>query len=405
MKFSKSLSLSIEILAAHKLRTLLSVLGIVVGVAAVILMVSAGKGAEKQILDRIRQMGTNLITVSAGQTKIIAGRQRQMSTVTTLVAEDADAVQAECPSVALAAPAIDKKLAIRWDAENANTTVLGVTPEGFQIRNIAIDSGRIFDQDECRGRRRVAVLGPTVVENLFLGTDPVGLTFRIGRVPFEVIGVTESKGVDANGQDQDDLVIVPLETAMRRLMNVDYIRTVYVQSESSDMLDKAETEIRELLRQRHRLGDDPDDFTIQNQAVLLETERETAQSMTLLVGSVSGISLIVGGVGILAVMLISVRERTGEIGLRRAIGARRCDIRNQFLLESGMLAGLGGLVGVTVGVGSAWIVGALGYWDTVVSWPSAVIGFLFSVSLGVAFGLYPAVRAAALEPIEALRSE
>jgi putative ABC transport system permease protein len=405
MKFSKNLSLSVEILAAHKLRTLLSVLGIVVGVAAVILMVAAGKGAEKQILDSIRQMGTNLITVSAGQTKIIAGRQRQMSTVTTLVAADADAIQDECPSVALAAPAIDKKLAIRWEAENANTTVLGITPEGFQIRNIAIDSGRIFDRDECRGRRRVAVLGPTVVENLFLGTDAVGLTFRIGRVPFEVIGVTESKGVDANGQDQDDVIIVPLETAMRRLMNVDYIRTIYVQSESSDLLDKAETEIRELLRQRHRLKDAPDDFTIQNQAVLLETERETAQSMTLLIGSVSGISLVVGGVGILAVMLISVRERTGEIGLRRAIGARRRDIRNQFLLESGMLAGLGGLVGVAVGVGSAWIVAALGYWDTVVSWPPAAIGFLFSVSLGVAFGLYPAVRAAALEPIEALRSE
>jgi putative ABC transport system permease protein len=325
--------------------------------------------------------------------------------VTTLVAEDANAVQAECPSVALAAPAIDKKLAIRWESENANTTVLGITPEGFQIRNIAIDSGRIFDRDESRGRRRVAVLGPTVVENLFLGSDPVGLTFRIGRVPFEVIGVTESKGVDANGQDQDDVVIVPFETAMRRLMNVDYIRTVYVQSESSDMLDKAETEIRELLRQRHRLGDAPDDFTIQNQGVLLETERELAQSMTLLIGSVSGISLVVGGVGILAVMLISVRERTGEIGLRRAVGARRCDIRNQFLLESGMLAGLGGLVGVAVGAGAAWIVAALGYWDTVVSWPSAAIGFLFSVSLGVVFGLYPAVRAAALEPIEALRSE
>ncbi len=405
MKLSKSLALSAEILTAHKLRTLLSVLGIVVGVAAVILMVSAGKGAEKRILDRIRQMGTNLITVSAGQTKIIAGRQRQMSTVTTLQAQDASAIQEECSSVARAASAIDKKLATRWEAESSNTTVLGMTPDGFDVRNITIVSGRVFDQDECRGSRRVAVVGPTLVENLFLGTDPIGLTFRIGRVPFEVIGVTEPKGIDANGLDQDDVVIVPLDTAMRRLMNVDYIETIYVQAKSSEALEQAEIEIHELLRRRHRLDDKPDDFTMQNQAVLLQTERETAQSMTLLIGSVSGISLMVGGVGILAVMLISVRERTGEIGLRRALGARRSDIRNQFLLESAVLSGLGGLIGATTGVGSAWAVSALGYWDVVISWPAAAIGVLFSVTLGVAFGLYPAVRAAALEPIEALRSE
>jgi putative ABC transport system permease protein len=405
MKLSKSVFLSVEILAAHKLRTLLSVLGIVVGVAAVILMVAAGKGAEKRILDRIRDMGTNLVTVSAGQTRVIAGRQRQIDTVTTLVIDDAVAIAAECPSVAMTAPAIDKKLAVRWESENANTTVLGIDPAGFAIRNIAIASGRAFDLDECRGRRRVAVVGPTAAQNLFLGADPVGLSFRVGRIPFEVIGVTAPKGVDANGLDQDDVVIVPLETAMRRLMNVDCIQTIYVQARSSALLDQAEAEIREMLQLRHRLGDKPDDFTIQNQATLLATERETAQSMTLLIGSVSGISLVVGGVGILAVMLISVRERTREIGLRRAVGARRCDIRNQFLSESVMLAGLGGTIGVAIGLGAAWTIATLGYWDTVVSWPSAAIGFLFSVSLGVAFGLYPATRAAALEPIEALRSE
>jgi putative ABC transport system permease protein len=405
MKSSKNIALSLEILTAHKLRTLLSMLGIVVGVATVILMVSAGKGAEKSILDRIRDMGTNLITVNAGQTRVIAGRQRQMSSVTTLLAEDAEAIRQECPSVALAAAAVVRKTGTRWEAEMANTSVIGMAAAGFRIRNMDIASGRVFDQDECRGRRRVAVVGPTVVENLFLGADPVGLTFRIGRVPFEVIGVTEPKGVDANGLDQDDVVIVPLETAMRRVMNVDYIQTVYVQARSSDVLEKAETEIQELLRQRHRLGDKPDDFTIQNQATLLTTERETAQSMTLLIGSVSAISLLVGGVGILAVMLISVRERTGEIGLRRALGARRGDIRNQFLLESGLLSGAGGFLGVAIGLGLAWTVSTLEYWEIVLSWPAAAVGFLFSVSLGVVFGLYPALRAAALEPIEALRSE
>jgi len=368
-------------------------------------MVAAGKGAEKRILDRIRDMGTNLLAVSAGQTRIIAGRQRQMNTVTTLVVEDATAIAQQCLSVALAAAAVEKKLATRWESENANTTVIGMNSEGFVIRNLTIASGRGFDPDECRGRRRVAVVGPTAAQNLFLGADPIGLTFRIGRIPFEVIGVTDSKGVDPNGLDQDDVVIVPLETAMRRLLNVDYLQTIYVQAKSSELLDQAEAEIRELLQSRHRLGDKPDDFTIQNQATLLATERETAQSMTLLIGSVSGISLAVGGVGILAVMLISVRERTGEIGLRRAIGARRRDIRNQFVLESAMLAGLGGILGVAIGLGGAWTVSALGFWDALVSWPSAAIGFLFSVSLGVAFGLYPAMRAAALEPIEALRSE
>jgi len=243
------------------------------------------------------------------------------------------------------------------------------------------------------------------VRNLFGDIDPAGLSFRIGRVPFEAIGVTKPKGIDANGADQDDLIIVPLETAMRRLLNVTHVEMIYVQAESADALTRAEAEIRDTLRQRHRLRAKPDDFTIQNQAALLETERETSREMTLLVGSVSGISLMVGGVGILAVMLISVRERTPEIGLRRALGALRRDIRNQFLLESGMLAGAGGFLGVLAGVFGAWAASALGYWETIISWPATAIGFGFSVSLGILFGIYPAIRAARLEPTEALRAE
>ena len=405
MKLSRNVALSCEILAAHKLRTLLSVTGIVVGIATVVLIVSAGQGAEKQILDRIRDMGTNLIIVNAGQTRIVAGRQRQMATVTTLEVDDAAAIAQQCPTVARTAPAMSKKLSTRWETENANTTVVGTTPEGFRIRNIEIASGRRFDADEDRARRRVAVLGPTAATNLFGPTDPVGLQFRIGRVPFEVIGLTVSKGMDANGFDQDDLILVPLGSAMRRLFNVDYIDTVYVQAENADLLEQAEEEIRELLRTRHRLRNKPDDFTIQNQATLLATERETARSMTLLVGSVGAISLTVGGVGILAVMLISVRERTPEIGLRRALGATRGDIRFQFLIESALLAGTGGLVGVFSGAGAALAVSQLGYWETVISWPAALGGLVFSVAIGLIFGIYPAVRAAALEPIEALRSE
>jgi putative ABC transport system permease protein len=219
------------------------------------------------------------------------------------------------------------------------------------------------------------------------------------------MGVAVSRGMDVNGQDQDDLIVVPLETAMRRILNLTYVQTIYVQARGSQVLDGAEEEIAALLRQRHRLEGKPDDFTIQNQATVLETERETTGSMTLLISSVAGISLIVGGVGILAVMLMSVRERTPEIGLRRAVGALRRDIRTQFVLESAMLAGTGGVAGVVGGIGLSLAVSVLGYWPTVISWPAAAVAFGFSVAVGVVFGLYPAMRAAKLEPIQALRSE
>jgi putative ABC transport system permease protein len=405
MKFSKNIALSCDILAAHKLRTLLSVIGIVIGVGAVVLIVSVGRGAEKRILDRIRDMGTNLIVVNAGQTRIIAGRQRQISTSTTLVSDDADAIVQECPSVVLAAPATTRKLSARWESETTNTNVVGMTPEGFRIRNISVARGHLFDPHESRAQRRVAILGPTVVENLFGGVDPMGMLFRIRGVPFEVIGITAPKGVDVNGVDQDDVIIVPLETAMGRLFNVTYVDTIYVQARGPETLQRAEQEIRELLQQRHRLRDKPDDFTVQNQAVLLQTERDISRSMAMLVSSVAGISLLVGGIGILAVMLISVRERRREIGLRRAIGALRRDIRNQFLVEASILGGAGGILGVALGICIGVSVAALGYWESVISWPAATIAFVFSVSLGVVFGIYPAMRAASLQPIQSLRAE
>jgi len=405
VKLSRNIVLSLEILAAHKLRTLLSVIGIVVGVGAVVLMVSAGRGAEKQIVDRIQSMGTNLLIVNAGRTTIIAGRQRQMETVRTLLVSDSQAIARECPSVALAAPGVSKKLAVRWEDQDALTNVVGMSAEGFAVRNITVASGRQFDVDESRAAKRLAILGPTASANLFGSADPVGQQIRIGKVPFDVIGLAAPKGMDVNGADQDDVILLPLETAMRRILNVTYVQTLYVKARDSQTLENAEKEIASLLRQRHRLDGKPDDFTIQNQAMVLETERETTGSMTLLIGSVAGISLVVGGVGILAVMLMSVRERTPEIGLRRAVGALRRDIRNQFLMESAMLSGTGGVAGVAGGVGLSLAISTLGYWPTVISWPAVVVGFGFSVAVGVFFGLYPAVRAARLEPIAALRAE
>ena len=405
MRLTRNLVLSCEILAAHKLRTLLSVTGIIVGVAAVIVVVSAGQGAEQRILDRIRHMGHNLIIVNAGQTVLLAGRQRQVSTVKTLVPADAQAIVKECPSVAVACPAAVKKMSVHWESETASTTVAGMTADGFRIRNLSIASGRAFEAEESRAARRVAVIGRTVADQLFCGADPIGQQVRIGRVPFEVVGTLAPRGMDPSGADQDDIVVVPLQSAMRRLLNVTHIQTVYVQAADADALGRAETEIGGLLHERHRLGEKADDFTIQNQATLLETQRQTSRAVTLLVASAAGISLAVGGLGILAVMLIAVRERTREIGLRRAVGARRRDIRTQFLLESAMLAGLGGIVGVVLGVAATQAIASLGYWDTVISWPAAAGGFLFSVTVGIVFGLYPAVRAARLEPIDALRAE
>ena len=405
MNLYQNLILSLEILTTHKLRTLLSMVGVVVGVGAVVLMVSAGRGAEKQVLSRIQGMGTNLVIVNAGRTSIVAGRQRQMDTVKTLLPADAQAIAKECSSVALAAPAVSRKLPIRWEDQNAITNVIGMSSEGLIVRNIALVTGRAFEPEECRASKRIAILGPTAVVNLFGATDPIGQQIRINKVPFEVIGVTAPKGMDINGLDQDDLIIVPLETAMRRLLNVVHIQTVYIQARTSKALDTAEREITALLHQRHRLQGKADDFTIQNQVTLLETERETENTMTLLIGSVAGISLIVGGVGILAVMLMSVRERMHEIGLRRAVGALHRDIRTQFLIESALLAGTGGIVGVILGMGAAIAVSALGYWPIVISWPAAAVAFGFSVAIGVFFGLYPAVRAARQEPIHALRAE
>ena len=406
MHFSQNALLSCQILAAHPLRTVLSMTGVVVGVSAVIVMVSVGQGAERRVLDRIGGMGTDLVTVNAAPARLMIGRQRTVATVTTLTAGDARAIAEHCPQVTAAVPAVTKSLVVRWEGINTTTTVVGMAADGFRVRNIPFASGRPFDEEDDHLRRRVAVVGPTVVKNLFGPADPVGREIRIGRVLFEVIGATRARGTDANGVDQDDMLVVPLETAMRRLLNIPYIQTIYVQARGSQWMDRVERDVRDLLRERQRLAEGrPDTFTIQNQKTLLAAERETARSMTLLVGSVAGIALLVGGVGILAVMLIAVRERRREIGLRRALGARPRDILAQFLVEAALLAGVGGLFGTSMGIAIACIVAGFGAWEAVVSWPAAAMALAFAMTVGMTFGIYPALRASRLEPIQALRSD
>jgi putative ABC transport system permease protein len=376
-----------------------------VGVAAFVVMVSMGRGAQKHILDMIHDMGTNLIVVNAGTVTLVGGRERQSAIVTTLRPDDAAAILAQCASVAEVAPETSRKLNIQWESENLMTDVVGVTPAAFRVRNIEIETGRLFDPVENDAALRVALVGSVIVEKLFKGEDPIGHQIRIGRAPFEVIGLMKTKGVDANGVDRDDRILIPLNTAMRRLIRTTFVQKIHIQVSRYELLQRAETEIREVLRERHRRRDKSDDFTIQNQATLVRTERESTRTLTLLVGSVAGISLLVGGIGILAVMLMAYRERRREIGLRRAVGARRRDIRDQFLLESLILSGLGGISGAILGMFFIVIASKFGGWKAIVSWDATLLALALSAGIGVIFGGGPAVKAAALEPIEALRTE
>lgn len=388
------------------MRTALAVIGIVIGVSAVVLMVAIGRGAQESVLKKIQGLGTNLIIVTAGKVRIIAGRPRQTGNTTSLTVRDAEVLASESPAIGGAAPFQGKKYVVKYGEASTNTLVSGTTPEFTDIRNFRPARGRFFTEDEVKASMRVAVLGRTIIRNLFEDRAAIGETIRINNVPFEVIGVLEEKGVNAIGQDDDDQILIPITTAMHRLMNVIYVNNVYVSARDVSLMDKAVADIAAVLRERHHLkpGKD-DDFSIQNQMDIIRAEQETSETFTMLLGGIAAISLLVGGVGILAIMLISIKERTREIGLRRAVGARRKDILSQFLIEALVLSIAGGIIGVVLGVLGSLIAGWTTELPTSVSIPSVLIAFLFSAAIGVFFGIYPAQKAAELDPIHALRSE
>ena len=403
MRYRLGLRTALRALGAHKLRTGLMLLGIVVGVAAVVAMVAIGQGTRAEVLRKVESMGANLLTVSAGQLRFQAGRQAG-ATAITLTERDARAIAEEVPHVVSLAPAQSKKLSVKFEEMSTTTTVVGTTPEFQVVRNSHPIAGEFFDDDQVRGSARVAVLGQTVVLNLFPGRDPIGETIRIANVPFLVTGVLEAKGLDIAGQDQDDQILVPLRTALRRLFNVSHLSTIYVSVDDSTAMETAAVTIAEVLRERHRLRPGvQDDFVIQNQSALLETQAAVSDTFTLLLGSIGGISLLVGGIGILAMTLIAVRERTREIGLRRAVGARRRDILLQFLIETGLLSATGGIGGVALGITAAKITSVATSWPMLIPWGVALAAVIFSALLGLAFGVYPARKAAMLDPIVALR--
>jgi putative ABC transport system permease protein len=406
MKLIKGTKIALHTLGAHKMRTALAVIGIVIGVSAVVLMVAIGRGAERAVMQKIRGLGTNLIIVTAGKVRVVAGRPRQTGNMTSLTVKDAEALLQEAPSVGRAAPYQSMKVVVKYEDATAPTQVAGTTPDFTDIRNFRPVSGRLFTDDEVKGAIRVAVLGKTVVNNLFEGKNPVGELVRIKNVPFEVIGVLEEKGVNAIGQDDDDLILVPVTTVMRRIMNVSYINNIYAEARDASRMDRAVEETAAVLHERHRIKPGrEDDFSIQNQTDILKAEEETSRTFTMLLGSIAAVSLLVGGVGILAVMLISIRERVKEIGVRRALGAKRKDILVQFLIEALVLSAAGGVIGALLGVASSFIVGWATDLPTSVSVPSVAVACVFSAAIGLFFGIYPAKKASELDPIVALRSE
>jgi putative ABC transport system permease protein len=406
MRWTRGLKVSMEMLLAHRLRTMLSVLGIVVGIATVSVMTAVGRGSEQKVMAGIRSMGTNLISISAGKVMLIAGRERQGAVVTTLTPQDAIAVQSEASDLMfLVAPAQSRRLPVKFEEVGLKTNIVGTTPEFLEIRNLHLEAGEMFDEQNDRAASRVAVVGQTMVRDLFGKTNALGQTIRIGKVPFQIIGVLSPAGVDINGADQDDQILVPLRTAMRRVFNVTHISNIYIQVRSEKQMDPCAARLNEILRTRHRLRTGrPDDFTIQNQAELLKAQQETQSAFTSLTVGVASLSLAVGGVGILAVMLMSVRERVKEIGLRRALGARRGDILFQFLVEAVMLSLSGGIAGVLVGIAATFVVAHFAGWQPILVPQTFALAVAASAGIGLLFGTIPARKASLASPIHSLRA-
>jgi putative ABC transport system permease protein len=407
VKLTRSIALTRRQLLLHRLRTGLALLGIAIGVTTVIVMVAVGRGAEQEVMAKIDSMGKNLLTVSAGQVRKMSGRSQVRGTVTTLTIGDARAIAEECPAVIAAAPAQSKKLQVKFSTVGYSTTVIGTSAAYQQVRNYRLAAGSFFSDEDNTGLRRTAVIGQTVRKYLFGDVDPMDQTILIGKVPFVVIGLLEPKGVDVGGMDQDDLILIPILTGLRRVFNVPYLSTVYLQAADATAMTQAEEQVRALLRERHRLDDrgKDDDFLVQSQADVMATQKETGETFTLLIAGIAAISMAIGGIGILAIMLMSVRERVREIGLRMAVGAGRRDILTQFVSEAVVLSAVGGLAGVVFGMLGSAFLGAVTAWQTSISVPSVLITLAFSMAVGFVGGVYPARQASKLDPIEALRSQ
>jgi putative ABC transport system permease protein len=397
-------------LTTNLMRSILTMLGIIIGVAAVITMIAVGAGAQQRVEEQIKGLGSNIMLVLPGA-QATAGVRLGAQTGQTLTEEDAKAIALEVPEVQAAAPTLRTSAQVVAGNSNWNSSVFGTTPEYFEVREWPLAGGRGFEAAELAGSGKVAILGQTVVDQLFNGSDPIDQTIRIKKVPLTVIGVLSRKGQNSIGQDQDDTIVVPLSTFRNRIQGMSggklkRVGPINVKVREGQSMKLAEDNIRELLRQRHRLqpGQD-DDFNVRNLTEMLAAQEESSRVMTLLLAAVAGVSLLVGGIGIMNIMLVSVTERTREIGLRMAVGARGRDILGQFLIEAVTLSLLGGAIGVLLGAAATFALAQVAGWQVALSVQSVALAVGFSAAVGVFFGYYPARRAAALLPIQALRYE
>ncbi len=409
-KLMTSVRIALRALKVNRTRSALTMLGIIIGVAAVIAMVGVGAGATERIQEQIESIGSNLIIVLPGSISS-NGVRLGSGGVATLTQDDAQAIAAECPSVALTAPTVRGGVQVVYGSNNWATNVQGVTPDYMILRDYTMMFGQFFTTQDVDAAAKTAVLGETVERNLFGDSDPTGQVVIIRNVPFTVAGVLTPKGQSPTGQDQDDVILLPISTATEKVLgankaNAKAVGALMVQATSPQLMDQAIQEMEALLRERHRIlpGLD-DDFTIRNLTEVFAAQETSAQVMAILLGAIASVSLIVGGIGIMNIMLVSVTERTREIGLRLAVGAKRQDILSQFLVEAVTLSLLGGIIGIVVGVTASVLISRLAQWSTQISLLSILTSFLFSALVGVFFGYYPARKAAFLNPIEALRYE
>ena len=397
--------MAIDGMISNKLRTLLTLLGIIIGVGAVIAMVSLGFGVKEQIKDNISRLGSNLLIVQSGG-RTATGARIQAGSGARLTDDDAKAIEKNIDGIKYVAPMVSRGYQLVVGNQNWTTNVQGSTPNIIDIRDYTVEEGRNINDHDMAGKDRVCVIGKTIVENLFPDGDPVGKTIRINKAPFKVVGVLGAKGQSSGGQDQDDVVFVPLTTAMNRMMGITYVNNITIQAMNENVIDSVQAEVENLLRIRHRIkNSEDDDFPGRNLAALMDTMMSTANTITMLLGCIAAISLLVGGIGIMNIMLVSVTERTREIGIRKALGATYNNILLQFLIESAVIGIIGGFLGVLLGIGASYAISTFAEWKTVISVPIIIISVVFSVGIGVFFGIYPARKAALLDPIEALRYE
>ncbi len=408
IKLFWTLKIALKALQANKMRSVLTMLGVIIGVGSVIAMLAVGAGASRRISSQIESIGSNLLIILPGSTTS-GGARMGAGTQPTLTLGDAQAIKKECPSVAYVGPSLSGVAQVVYGHTNWSTGVQGTTPDMLALRLWPMSSGRAFTEQDVKSATKVCLLGQTVVANLFGSDDPVGQVVRIKNIPFKVLGVLAVKGQSAVGQDQDDVVYIPVTTAQKRLFGTSFpgmVRIIMVEARSLEEMDAAERQITSLLRQRHHLGQKQDpDFSIRNLTQFMEAAEQAARVMTLLLGAIASVSLLVGGIGIMNIMLVSVTERTREIGIRMAVGAKTGAIRIQFLSEALTLSMIGGVAGIIAGVAVSKIISALAGWSTVVSPLSIVLAFGFSAIVGIFFGYYPAYKASLLDPILALRYE